>query len=561
MKAELIDKFKTLLQTEDIISIREDVRGVLSEYNSETSREKKEQQDAWNEAEHEEGEEFAFEPNPLDEEFETILAEYRARMKEHREKIEAERKANHEQKRSLLKELETLIEEEENIGKAFSEFNRIQEEWSQVGQVPTEMHRPLMDDFIRVKDHFFYTINIYKQLQEHDLKRNEEKKIVLIERMKEAQKIESIREADEKVRLLQSEWMNIGPVTKENYKALADEFFGIGREIIQRIRDHYDGLRAEQDVNLEKKNALIEKVKHINELEIVNHSTWTKKTAEIIAIQGEWKTVGFVKKEENERIWTEFRTACDKFFASKQSFYDSRRESQNVNKDKKEALVKRAEEFVESQEWKKTTDALIALQAEWKAVGPATQKDEQRLWQQFRNACDKFFNAKKEYFSNLDSVQDENLRQKNSLIEEINAFELTGDNGSDVAALREFSKRWREIGFVPKKSLDEVSAAYGKALDDKYNGLSLERKERMMHSYKERVERLKSDGDGDRQVSRERRLLKDKLTRLNDRVRQFENNIELFSGSGAAEMRKEYDKKIAAARREMDEIREKLRML
>ncbi|NNE55881.1 MAG: DUF349 domain-containing protein, partial [Flavobacteriales bacterium] len=402
MKTELIEKFKSLLQTEDILSIKEDVRGVLSEYNAETSRERKEQEEEWKKAEHEEGEDFSFTENPLDDEFETVLAEYRERVKAKRREIDAEEKANLEKKKALLTELDKLIQEEENIGKAFAEFNRIQDEWGQIGHVPSDQHRHLMDEFIRHKDHFFYTINIYKQLQEHDLHRNEEKKTALIERVKKAKEIESIREADDVVRQCQKEWMNIGPVTKDNYKKLADEFFGYCREIIGRVREHYEGLRAEQEQNLEAKKGLIEKVKRINELEIVNHSTWTKKTTEVLELQAEWKKTGFVRKEESEVVWTEFRSECDAFFNAKKKFYDGRRGEQDANKAKKEALVEKAEAVQDSTDWRKTGDLLISYQKEWKGVGPAPHRDEQRLWQKFRGACDKFFNARKEYYGSLD---------------------------------------------------------------------------------------------------------------------------------------------------------------
>ena len=319
MKEELLEKFKTLLQAEDITSIKAEVKDLLTNYNGLTSEEKKAQQEAWIKEETTEGaianlvqeaeaseapaeveamakaettegveenteseataeaevaeekKEFIFNRNPLDEEFDELYGEFKTRLKEHREKQAEEERANAEKKRALLEEFKNVVSKEENIGKAFAEFNRIRDEWNEIGNTSSKDHRALMNEFIKVKDEFFYNINIYKQLQEHDLKKNEVAKRDLIEKIKAVKDIESIREADDKVRHLQSQWMNLGPVSKDIYQELADEFFGISREIIGRIREHYEGLKAKQDENLVAKKGLITKVNQINELEIVKN--------------------------------------------------------------------------------------------------------------------------------------------------------------------------------------------------------------------------------------------------------------------------------------------------
>ncbi|MFK7807898.1 MAG: DUF349 domain-containing protein [Saprospiraceae bacterium] len=593
MKVELIEKFKTLLQTEDIASIKHDVRDLMSQYNSETAKEKQLQAEEWKkkqeapvaeevaetsesvvegapetveenavEASEEasEPEVFEFVPNTLDETLETLFVDYKERVKEHGKMIAAEQKKNLDQKTEILAKLDALIKDEENIGKAFASFNELNDEWNGVGNVPGDKWQELQDEYRRLRDLFFYNINIYKQLQENDLLRNEKEKVALIERLKEIKAIESIRETDQKLRELRREWDLIGPVTQENYKSLGDDFFGMYKEIIERVQKHYDGLREEQEANLEKKKETVVKLKEILDLEITQHPTWVKKTEDVIAIQKEWKEIGFGPKKENEEVWQEFRGLCDLFFEKKQQFYNQRSEKQEEAKAKKAKIAEEAKQWVESTDWKTATDALIRLQSEWKSAGTTFQKEEQKLWSSFRTACDKFFDRKKEYFKNQDSIQDENLKAKLALVAEIEAYTIVGNRNDDLENLRAFSNRWKEIGYVPKKALQSSYKKYNDALDGKYSELKLQQGEKSVNRYKGRIASLKESPNSNNDIRREKKLLYDKVDRLKERVIQYENNMNFFSGGGAEKMRAEVQRKVDASKREIEEIKEKLKL-
>lgn len=560
-KENIFKRYNELLETGEVSVIKHEMRDLLSNYNSETAKEKHLQLEEWKKAEHEEGEEFAFERNPLDEKLDELVASYKEQVKEHGKKIAEEQGSNLKQKEDLLSQLKALISEEENIGKAFATFKEIQEKWNAIGNIPGNKFREIQDDFFKLKEEFYYNINIYRELQDNALKINEDKKKALIEKAKALLTVESIRESDVLVKTYQKEWMDLGPSTRDNYQALGDEFFGLCRQVIDKIRAHYDSLHEENDKNLALKKELVEEMKNLVELEITNHSTWSKKTDDVIAVQGKWKGIGFARKQDNEIVWQEFRALCDLFFERKNKFYEKRKEVQADNKLKKEELVAKAKELVGSEDWKTTTEALINLQKEWKAVGPTFQKHEQGLWSSFRGACDKFFEAKKAFFSNIGQVQEDNLKLKKDLITEIEAFELTGNRSEDLDKLKSFSNRFNEIGFVPKKNLSELFDSYNAALDGKYDALKMKREEKSLHNYQQRVDNLKSVGDSDSQITREKRLLRDKIEKLKHRMDQYENNLNFFTGGGAAAMKKEVEKKISAAAREIEEIKKKLQML
>ncbi|MEO0404640.1 MAG: DUF349 domain-containing protein, partial [Bacteroidota bacterium] len=389
---EINGKLEELLKTDDITSIKAEVRDLLATFKAEMAKLRQQQQEAWNAEEHEEGEEFNFQQPEETAQFDQFMEQYRERVKEHGQKIAAEQKANLEAKRTVIKEFKEMLEGEENIGKMFGVFNELQEKWNAVGNIPGDKYREITDEYQAVREQFFYNVNIYKELQENDLKINAKKKEVLIEKAKEVVKLEDLKEMDILLRSYQKEWMEIGPSPRETYQEMGDTFFNTCREGYARIQEHYDSIRAEQSENLDKKKALVEEVRQVLDLEISNHGTWTKKTEEIIALQSKWKEIGFANKKENEEAWQEFRGLCDLFFERKSSFYELRREKQQLAKDKKLALIAKAEEIKESTDWKSTGNALIKLQEDWKKVGPAAQRDEQSLWGQFRAACDHFFN-------------------------------------------------------------------------------------------------------------------------------------------------------------------------
>lgn len=560
MKVEIITKLEELLKTEDITSIKREVRELLQEYNDLTSADRDKQFKAWTENDNDEGAAFEYTPAPEDEVFDGHMDEYRKRLKEHGERIAREQKVNLEAKEAILTKLEELVKTEENIGKAFAVFNELEEEWKKIGDVPGDRFKDVQDRHTQLKNDFYYNINIYKELKEHDLKRNLEKKEALIAKARELEKVTDIKELELLTRSYNKEFLDIGPSPRENWKEIGDEFFGLIRAGFDRIQAHYDGLRAEYEANLQAKKDLVAKVAEIVELDMNNHGTWQKKTDEVLAIQKEWKTVGFVPRKESDAVWEEFRAMCDRFFEKKQSFYDERKQQQKENKVKKEALCVKAEELQESTDWKQTTDALIALQKEWKAVGGAQQSEERKLWDRFRKACDNFFETKKKHFAGMDERQETNQKAKEDLITEIEAFELTGNRSADLEQLREFQQKWNSIGFVPKKMLKEINQRYYAAIDSKYDALKANRMERSVDQYKDRLENLKDKSDGDKALRRERRLLLDKIDRLNQRVIQYENNMNFFTGPGAADLKKDFEKKIRSAKEEITEIRKKLKL-
>lgn len=561
MRSDILKRIQDLLQNEDLEAIRKDVRSAIEDFRAMNHEDIRNQRDAWAAREDRDPEEvFEYVHAPEQEDFDAAVVAFKEREKAWRHKVAEEQRANLALKEAMLDRLRKIIQEEENIGAAFAAFHEVREEWEKVGDVPGDKYKEIHDTYYRLRDDFFYNINIYKELQDNDLKRNLAAKEALLEQAKQLGEIEDMMAREKAARNLQRQWLDVGPSPRENYKELGDEFFGIVRPIYDAVKEHYDALRAGQTVAAENKENLIESMRALVAEEVEDsHPAWSEATSKILALQKEWKATGFAGREKNEELWTRFRDLADVFFKRKQLFYDQLKEQGKENREKKEALIAAAEALKESTDWRNTTDELIKMQKQWKEIGPCSAGEEQRLWRKFRKAQDVFFKAKKAQFADRHEAEAANLKDKQALIDRIEQFELTGDRKADLDQLKAFSTDWNGIGHVPRKDLDGVMTRFRAAMDAKYDALSALRSERSIEHYRERVDNLASNDSN--QLRREQNILREKIDRLKNRVTKTEENIERFTGKGAEAIREQYEKSIRADKREIEEIKEKLRLL
>jgi len=547
------------LTNEDLEAIRKDVRTEIDSFRSLIQEDFRTQRDAWEKEEREADEKFEFKPSPEELAFNDLVTQFKEREKAWRQRIAEGQRANLEVKTALIDELRKTIQEEENIGAAFARFNEVREKWEATGDVPGDRHKEVHDEYHRLRDEFFYNINIYKQLQEHDLQKNLVLKQGLIEQAKTLATIEDLKERETLARGLQKQWFDVGPSPRETYQELADTFFGLTRETFDAVKSYYDGIRAQFEVHKTQKEALITALQEVLTEDVNDHKGWQAATKKVVDLQGQWKAVGFAGKEHNEALWGQFREAADVFFERKQVFYDRVKASSKVAKEKKVKLIEDAEALQSSTDWKATSDAMVRLQQAWKAAGPCAPGDEHKLWKRFRSAQDVFFKAKKAQFADRSKEEKANLALKQALLEKIEAFTLSDNRNADLETLKAFSTEWREIGFIPRKSLDSITERFRTAMDKHYDALSAARSERSVQTYSKRIEKLAS-GDS-RDLRREQSILRDKIGRLQQRITSTEENMERFTGKGAESIREQAQKTIRGYQREIDEIKAKLKLL
>ena len=559
MRSEILQRIQDLLQNEELEAIRKDVRTEIDSFRSLIQEDFRTQRDAWAAEDHEPDEKFQFQPSAEELAFNELVESFKTREKAWRQRIADEQRANLEVKTALIAELRTTIQEEENIGAAFARFNEVREKWDATGDVPGDRYKEVHDEYHRLRDEFFYNINIYKQLQEHDLQKNLVLKEALIEQAKTLATMEDLKARETLARSLQKQWFDIGPSPRETFQELADTFFGLTRDTFDAVKAYYDDMRAQFEVHKGEKEALIAKLQSLLSEDIDGHKAWQAATQTVVGLQGEWKATGFAGKEHNEALWGQFREAADVFFERKQMFYDRVKASSKVSKQKKVKLIEEAQALQNSTDWRATSDAMIRLQKAWKEAGPCAPGDEHKLWKSFREAQDVFFKAKKAQFADRNKEEVANLALKQALLEKIEAFELSDNRGQDLDTLKGFSKEWSAIGFIPRKHLDNVMNRFRAAMDKHYDALSAKRSERSVETYNKRIEKLVA-GDN-RDVKREQHILRDKIARLQQRITSTEENMERFTGKGAESIREQALKTIKGYRREIDEIKAKLKLL
>lgn len=562
-KASLLESLKNLVQQEDALAVAREVSELRNQFEDAVLEEDRQFQIKQLEAQ-EKGEQVEERAtDTVREEFYKLYNEFRERKTGlQKAKKEAE-ESNLRRKKALLERLKDVVEKEENIGAAMTAYKEIHDAWKEVGDIPREKRQDIQSEYSKLLETFFYHIKIYRELREHDLHRNHQLKLDVIHRIQELSKVEHVKDIEQAIKTLQNEWDETGPVGNDAWESLKNLYWDAVRAVYTRIQTFYDEKRTELAANLEQKKEIAKKAMElVKDFAADNTKDWDTATTTLLALQEEWKKIGFGPRKENEDVWKEFRAACDEFFAKKKAFFDSIRGKFDEVAAKKQQLVDKLEEIKHSTEWKKTTDQILAIQKEWKALGSAGQRFEQKLWKEFRAACDHFFDAKQTHFSSKDKEFEENLTKKMELIDRIKAVTIPEDKKEALALLKEFATEFNEIGHVPMKEKDRVFNAYKEALDAHYKKLKLEGAEQEKVLFQARLDTMKADPNAERALAREKYDLHEKINRLKSDILQFENNLGFFAKSkGADLLKKEVEGKIAAAQRKIEELKAKIKMI
>ncbi len=561
---DFIAKMEELSAQEDVLTVSREVNELRGKFDDYVLEEERKFQVSQLEAE-ESGEAIPEQEGDFGKEaFYSVYDAYKVRKKEAIDARNAIETENLRQKKELITRLQNVVTSEENIGAAFAAFKKIQEKWNEIGDIPRDKRSDIQKDYSKLLEDFFYNINIYKQLKDHDFKRNHQKKVAIIEQLKKLQKEESVKEVETGLKRIQNEWDGIGPVPNEEWESVKEAYWTEVRSLYNRINRHYEDRREIQRVNMEQKQVLIAEVKvHAQELEtLTEHKHWEDRTAKILDVQKRWKAVGAGPRKENELIWKEFRKECDVFFDAKKAFYDVLNSNFDAVADKKQALIDRANALKDSTDWKETAHKLVGLQKEWKTLGHAGRRNEQKLWKNFRSACDAFFNTREKHFSAQDEELEGNLTLKNALLEKIAAYEAGDNKSTTLADLKQFSAEFNAIGKVPMKAKDATYKAFKSAMDDHYGKLKMEGAEKEKIMFEAKLDTLKASPNSSRLLRDAKMDIRKEIDKIQKEIHQLENNLGFFANSkGADSLKKEVEKKVQRAQDKILSLRAKMKMI
>ena len=484
--------------------------------------------------------------------FKSLYNTFKKERAEYNRQLDAERESNLVKKQAIIEDLKALVDEQGDMKDAFPKFREIQNRWRETGPVPQQNFRDVNDTYQLYVEKFYDLVQINRELRDLDFRKNLEAKTEFCEQAEALAESEDVVGAFKELQKLHEQWKEYGPVAKEFRDSIWERFRAATAVINKKYQAHFEGLKEQHAANLAAKVALCEKVEAIAGQEITSSNQWNALSKEIEGIQAEWRKIGFATRKDNQKVYDRFRAACDKFFSRKREYYNEFKDSMNDNMAKKLAIIEQAEALKGSTDWKKTSDALIELQRQWKEIGAVPRKKSEQLWKRFRAACDAFFNERDKQ-GKLENDFYGNLKAKRALIEEIEAY-VPADAEADAEAARGFAERWSAIGFVPFKEKEAVGAAYKAAMQTKFPEWG-------------RGGRREGGRGPVREPRRNQPLTeKDKLTlkynQLQQDIQTYENNIGFFGLSkGAEQLKAQMQQRIDAAKEDLKKLEAEIREL
>ncbi len=562
-KIQLINTLRKILSEGSVDEIRPHAEAIKGCFYKIRNSEIQEQKLAFTA---EGNDEELFEPleDSYEAELKDLLREYKNLRAELNKKQEAVKEDNYYKKLAIIEEIKSLINSEESINMTFQEFNNLQDKWKSIGQVPQTKVKDLWENYHYNVELFYDFVKINRELRDLDLRRNMDEKTKLCLKAEElsseadAEALSTFRELQK----LHEAWREIGPVPRESKQELWERFKAATTLINKRYQQFFEQERTSQKEQLQKKVELCELAEQYCGFTSDNPREWNDITEKVIALQEAWKNSGFGPRKENAKVWERFRAANDNFFQNKRNFWNKSKDQLNRNLAQKLEICDQAEKLKDSDDWKATTDKLIALQKKWKEVGPVPRKQSELIWKKFRSACDEFFNRKTTHFSGVTGDQDENYKAKKALIAEIENFKATGNPKEDIEVLKKFQERWSDIGFVPFRKKEELQTRYHSLIDGHFDQLKLDDQDMGLYKFKSKIEHLASQPRGWSKINMERDRLAQHLKQLESDINTLGNNVGFFGSSkGAQSLIQGVNAQMEKIKVQIDYLKEKLKII
>lgn len=505
-------------------------------------------------------EEFDIPADEFEPEFKELLnaiKEKKNQARIERERIEAE---NLNAKKEIIEQILTLAADTDNVNRHYQTAKDLQARFKEIGEVPPQSVGDIWKQYQDAVERFYDQFKINMDLRDYDFKKNLSEKQLLIEEAQKLTEETDVIVAFKRLQSLHDKWRLTGPVAKDLREETWSKFKDASAIINKRYQDFFEARKAKELENEQAKTALCEQVEAIDVAPLNSYTAWDNKTKEVLAAQEAWKQLGFASRKVNNALFARFREACDKFFSAKAAFFTKMKDELNENLKLKTALAERAEQLSTSTDWRKTTDEFVKLQQEWKKIGAVQKKHSDAIWKRFHDACDKFFDAKKQATGGQRATEMANLKAKQDLIERLNAVSTEMPREEAIARLKEVQAEWPTIGHVPFKEKDKIYEAYRTACDRLYKELDLKGKGARMNAFTKNLDEIASDGN---KLSREReRLTRACEARIND-LHTYENNMGFLSSKSKSgdSMVRQMQRRIDDLKEEIESLREKIRLI
>ena len=500
---------------------------------------------------------------PTDEDEQVFKAEMTI-VREKRQKAflaqEEEKQNNLKRKLEIIERIKTLATSPEEANNAYQEFKSLQNEWKEIKAVPAENATDLWKSYQLCVEQFYDLLKLNSEAREYDFKKNYEMKIALCETAERLAEEEDVISAFHQLQELHSQYREIGPVAKELREEVWNRFKQASTVVNRRHAAHFEAIRSQEEVNLSKKEELCEKVEAIANAQAKSSAEWEDKTKEVIALQAEWKTIGFAPQKMNVKIFERFRSACDAFFNAKNLYFKEMKERFSENIAKKQALVEQAQALADSTDWKATSDKLIQLQKDWKTIGMVPKKLGDELWNNFLGACNKFFEARNAAGAGQRNEEHENLEKKKGIIEQLKALIESEEEGIQQK-MQALTSEYNAIGHVPFRDKDALFRDYHDTLDTLYKKLNASSARRRLDKFKNNLKEAAQRGEN--AVNDERSRLQRRYETLKQELQTYENNLTFLSATSKKgnSLIDEMNRKMQKLRDDLDLVKAKIKAI
>ena len=557
-KEEIIKRFEEILQNIENVG-RQDIEHLKQAFY----KIRKHETDAARKAFVENGgdaDAFVPEADEYEQKFKELVSAIKEKRTEIAKAAELLKEENLEKKNRIIEKIKEFISSGEDVNKYYNEFKQLRQEWNDIKLIPQEKATELWKNYQLYVERFYDLLKINNEFRTYDFKKNLELKTALCEAAEKLEEEPDVVSAFYQFQNLHHEFREIGPVAPEMREEIWGRFKKASTVINKKHQQHFEELKAKEQGNYEAKQAICEKIESIDCTALKTFADWDEKTNEVIALQSEWKTIGFAPQKLNVKIFERFRAACDAFFKAKSEFYKTIKTEKNENLQRKIALAERAEALKDSTDWKKTTEELTRLQKEWKTIGSVSKKYSDAVWNRFISACDYFFEQKKNMFAGQKSEEQANLAAKQELIEQIESIPEDADPAEALKTVKELQEKWNSIGFVPFKEKDKIYKRFIASVDKWYDSYRQGVSDRRISAFKDNIDRIASkDGNAVNGLYRERDKVVKMYESMKSELATYENNMSFLNVSSKnSSFMQEINKKIEKLKNDIKLAEEKL---
>ena len=559
----LVDELKNLVSNEKVLSAKDHIEEIkksfLAKYNH-LLEEKKEEFLAENQ---DPNEEFQYH-SPLKSNFDKYYSIFRDAKNTHFKSLQTNLKTNLENRLAIVEELKELINPQENIKDTLKHFNDLRERWKNAGPIPKDKYNHVWNNFHFHVENFYDYLHLDREARDLDFKHNLEQKQKIILRVEELVNEADVNKAFRELQDLHRIWKeDIGPVSREHRDEIWNKFSDLTKKMHDKREVLFEKLRGTEVENLEKKKEIISKIEVLATEKVNAHSQWLAQIEKVEALRTAFFSAGKVPSDVNEETWSSFKTAVRNFNTFKNAFYKDIKKDQNDNLSKKTALVAKAKELQESVDFASTTPIMKQIQEEWKQIGHVPRKYSDKIWKEFKDACNHYFEKLKEQKNEENVEEVEAFNNKKAYLETLREYELTGDHKTDLDAIKLHIETWKNFGKVPFPRR-HIEGKFNKILDALFEKLSLSKKDTEMLRFSNRMDHL-SESNDTRKLDNEKIFLMRKIEEVKNEIFQLENNIQFFTNTRNAKKENsivlEVRKNIALHKETLDVWKEKLKQL